>query len=77
MAAGAFAIYIELVLRWVDCGAEADSTCSQSSRYAVFAAVAGEILLIVMLFESSQSKGRPKLWLALALLAFFIAFVLS
>ena len=65
LAAGLFAVYIEIVVRSVDCNDEADSTCSLSGHYALYVAVAGEALLVVMLIESLRSGGDQSFGLPL------------
>jgi hypothetical protein len=76
LASGLFLVYLSFVFRWVDCNAEADSRCSAAGGYAIYASVAGEALLSVMLIESLRPGGRPKVWLALALAAYLLWFAL-
>ena len=71
VAAGCVVLYLAVVWRWVDCHAEAQSPCSSSSRYQLYAAIAGLAMGGITVVESAR-RGRPVLWFVLASAAYAI-----
>jgi hypothetical protein len=67
LVAGCFVLYLALVWRWVDCHAESGSPCSSFSKYQIYASLGGLGAGAVALLESLRLRGRPLLWLVLAL----------
>jgi hypothetical protein len=67
LVAGCFVLYLAVVWRWVDCHAESGSPCRSFSKYQIYASIGGLAAGALTLLESLRARGRPWLWLFVAL----------
>ena len=72
LGAACFVLYMAVVLRWVDCHAEAQSPCSSSSRNQIYASLGALVMSGAALFASVGTRGRPLVWLLMALGAYAV-----
>jgi len=67
LVASCVVLYLAFVWRWVDCYAESYSRCSSFSNYQIYASVGGLAAGAIALLESLRWRGRPLVWLIVAL----------
>jgi hypothetical protein len=65
-------VYIAVMIRFVDCHAEANSPCSASSQHQIYVSIGGLAADLAMLVESARPRGKPLPWLLLATVAYAV-----